>query len=260
MRLRAARAALDKIALAVFVTLSAAPPGCAAGQPASRPPAREVGRGASVTVSERQTAAEAAVDRAKQRFYETLDFETVWKESYVSDEKLRRLEVEAIIFQYLDDEAGGSIGRAAKERAYLALWNYWHMIAGARFTNHPAIGSFAAEMKEPYESFTQRGKPAADERELQEHVTGKLDVLAKLLKKYVRPGEYNSQTYKAEVEKWVGRGTDPAEPERIREVFVPAGLPKDAPIYVVGREFFHYYLIEEKGEFKILTILTSRRD
>lgn len=207
--------------------------------------------------SDKQQAAEAAIDRLQQRFYETLDFATIWKEMYVSDPRLRKLEVEAIIFGYIA-EAREAVSHKVKERAYVAMWNFWHTFSAARFTStEENLKKLFDEMKEPYESMTGRGRPFASEKELEQDFTGGMNRLSEINRKYIVREQFNTAEYKNRLARF--RETEPAEPRRIKEIFIPAGLKKDTEIYVVDREIFHYYLIEEEGAFKVLTILNRRR-
>ena len=205
--------------------------------------------------SKKQKLAEEAVDRLQGRFYETLDFETIWKEGYVADAKLRSLEVEAIIFNFTR-EATEPISHAAKERAYIATGNFQHAFSAVLFTPNDQVEKLLAELKGPYEGFTQRRRPFANERELDQDLTGAMNRMSAILHKYTVQAGFGSPEYKARVARF--EQTEPANPKRIKEVFIPAGLSKEAEIYVVDREMFHYYLIEEQGAFKVLTILNRR--
>jgi hypothetical protein len=221
----------------------------------------------AVSGGEKQKAAELFLDGLQQRFYQTQDFATVWKEFYVRDRKLRELEVEAIISNYVA-RAEKPITHAAKERAYVALWTFWHLMSAFRFTNTTKSqrDDAFAELKNPYESMTGFNQPFRDEKDLQEHLIEPMNQLAGLLHKYVVPGEFNSEGYKHRVAEWEqnikndpGR-FKPANPDRIKEIFAPAGLKEEVTIHVVARELFHYYVIEEKGEMRLLTVLLRVRD
>jgi len=206
--------------------------------------------------SDKQKLAEEAVDRLQRKFYETLDFEKIWQEAYVVDPKLRSLEVEAIIFKFTA-EAREPVSHEAKERAYVAMGNFWHAFSAARFTSNDGLEKLQAELKGPYEAFSGRRQPFATERELDQDLTGAMNRMSAILRKYVVQGGFGSSEYKAKVAQFVE--TEPADPNRIKEIFMPAGLSKEAEIYVVDREFFHYYLIQEQDAFKVLTILNRRR-
>lgn len=114
-----------------------------------------------------------------------------------------------------------------------------------------------AELKEPYEAFSGRRQPFANGRELDQDLTGAMNRMSSILRKHIVRDEFGSPEYKARIARF--KETEAADPDRIKKVFMPAGLSKDAKIYVVDRELFHYYLIEEQDTFKVLTILNRRR-
>ena len=201
---------------------------------------------------------EATADLAMKRFYETLDFENVWKEMYVSNQAFRDLEVEAIIFKYLDYETKEPIDLRAKERAYVALHNFGMLLSAAGLTNNPEdLSGKLAEMKEPYEAWSRRGRPIATTAELDRDFTGALNKVNDILRKHVVRERFDTPGYREREAKYPE--DTPAIPERIREVFAPAGLRPETKIHVVSRELFHFYIIEEQGAFRILTITHRRR-
>lgn len=201
---------------------------------------------------------EAAVDLAMRRFHETLDFETVWKELYVSNQAFRDLEVEAIIFKYLDYEAKEPVDPKAKERAYVALHNFGMLLSAVGLTNNPEdLPGKLAEMKEPFEAWSRRGRPIATAAELDRDFTGALNKVNDVLRKHVVRERFDTPTYRDREAK--SSEDTPANPGRIREVFGPAGLAPETKIHVVSRGLFHFYIVEEQGAFKILTITHRRR-
>ena len=211
----------------------------------------------------KQKKAEEAVDKLMQRFYETLDFETIWKEGYVTDEKLRHLEVEAIIFKYLYHKSMDKVSHEAKERAYVAMGNFWQNMSALSFTADKETIDKVLDDKVGtlYESMTRRGKPFSTSKELDEDMTAKMNRISEIIRPNINPKNYNTEFYKDRLKQFEAAGPlEPKQIERIREVFIPACLKKDAEIYVVEREIFYFYLIEENGTFKVLTILHRRRD
>lgn len=200
---------------------------------------------------------EAAADLAMKRFYETLDFANVWKELYVSNKAFRDLEVEAIMFNRLDWKASGAVSLEAKERGYVALHNFGMTASAVGFTNNPEDLPRKLEgMKEPYEALS-RSKPAATDEELDRNFTSALNNVSDILRKQVVRERFDTPAYRDREAKF--REDTPADPERIRQVFAPAGLRPETKIHVVSRGMFHFYIIEEQGAFRILTITHRRR-
>lgn len=207
----------------------------------------------------KQRAAELAADRMLKRFYETLQFETVWNEFYVSNEAFRRLEVEAITFSLVKYRADrlpyNRISTDARERAYIARYNFLATLSAALFTsgNIPKDDGYGRL----YESITVRPKPYVNSVEMDRDFTAVMEQLSNANRKFVVRENVGSQSYREKVDRF--EESKPANVERIREVFAPAGLGQDVQIYVVKREMFHIYMIEEGGDFKVLSILTRTR-
>ena len=216
-------------------------------------------REASQAAPDKQTLAEHAADRMMKRFYETLQFKTIWDEFYVTDTGLRNLEVESTTFSLIRYRAQKlpemRISMDARERAYIAQHDFWATTSAALFTNGavPLDDDYGSK----YESITQRPKPYLNAAEIDKDFTAVMNQLSEANRKFIVPQNVGSPAYNERLTKF--HESNPPNLERIRIVFAAAGLSKDAPIYLVRREMLHLYLIEEKNEFKILTILNRER-
>jgi hypothetical protein len=71
------------------------------------------------------------------------------------------------------------------------------------------------------------------------------------LRKHVTSKNFNSQEYKEKVSRI--NENKPDESKMLRELFEPEGLKPETEIYVVRRERYYFYLIEEGDSFKLLT-------
>jgi len=215
---------------------------------------------AAASSDEKQNLAELTADQIMKRFYETLQFKTIWDEFYVKDQKLRNLEVEAItsnlVWYRAEQLPYTRITMAARERAYIAQYNFLMTLSGVAFTSGDM--PMDDEYGKRYESISQRPKPYANSEELDREFTLVMNQLSKSDRKLIVTENVGSTAYNLRVHKF--HETNPADVKRIREVFVKAGLKETSPIYVVEREMFHIYMIEENGEFRVLSILSRARD
>jgi len=102
---------------------------------------------------EKQREAEKIGERIIQRFHETLDFDPIFKEFFVTDPAMRRLEVEMVIGRKLDPQFRDKIEQTAVERAYVSGWTFWHLITAYMFTQGRDFQT-PPEMGEAYEAMT----------------------------------------------------------------------------------------------------------
>src|SRR5262249_9290021 len=87
-------------------------------------------------------------------------------------------------------------------------------------------------------------------KELDRKLTDKYNLFNELLRKNISPDAFHSDIYK------IGMASfrEPEETADIEGMRRDFGLKKDRKIYVVKRDFFNYFLIEEDGALKIFTI------
>ncbi|HEY6120537.1 MAG TPA: hypothetical protein VIV66_11285 [Pyrinomonadaceae bacterium] len=206
-----------------------------------------------------QREAEVTASRAMKRFYETLDYAVIWKEFYVTEGALRDFEVEAMTSSLVSYRAEGlsphRLSKDSRERAFIAMRNYWALISALEFTTNKKVPE---SIKPLYESITERQTPYATSDELDTQFTAVMDRMSDTLRKLVVPQNVDSKAYKLKMNQFVE--TNPATREDMNEVFAPAGLSRDVKVYTVQRESFHLYLIEENGQYKILSVLSRIKD
>lgn len=211
----------------------------------------------SVTIGQKE--AEVAATLAMKRFYETLDYAVIWKEFYVTAGALRDFEVEAMTASLVSYRAEGlsphRLSKESRERAFIAMRNYWGLLSAVQFTTDHDLPETLSPL---YQSITRRQRPYANSEELDTDFTAVMDRMSDILRKLVLPKNVDSTSYRFKLKKFVE--TNPADREDMNEVFAPAGLSRDAKVYIVQRESFHLYLIEENGQYKILSVLSRIRD
>jgi hypothetical protein len=210
-------------------------------------------------LAERQEGAEEVANRVMNRFYETLDFKSIYVGIYVPD-PLRTTEVRWTIRGFVWQSAAASrpegLSKAvsiefnAMERAYIARQNYEFLSSAVRFTHdNGAQNEFNAEFEQLYERLNKkRKKPILTSDDLDKAFTAPLNQLNDLLRKYVVATNFNSPRYRTAVASvQESRGE---ESSRMRELF---HLRRQQRIFVVRREDHYLYFIERSGEFRMLS-------
>lgn len=202
-----------------------------------------------------QQALEAAADHFMQRFYEKLDIEEVLKEYSVSNETLRKIDIQ-IITGRLPFAPQAKISDEAKANAYMAQMNWWMLLSAATFTSTDSLSPLEAngDFRARYEAIT-RLKPLVSSDDLDERFTEVMKSLNDTLRLQVNTNAYNSDEYRKRASRF--KEDAPSEARLLKETFAP-GLSEDAKIYAVRREATYLYFVEEQGSFKFLTI-SSRR-
>ena len=216
------------------------------------------------TPNAKQQEAEAVADRIMERFYETLDFESVYNEFYVSGD-LRTAEVNIIVRNLtqnglgplFDSRAKPQIDFAARERAYLALANFRWVASAARLT----FDGDDAKLRQDWEKALERDYqplnnkstwPILTSKQLDERVTSRLNRLASVFRGYVVQKNFRNDEYKVRSLR-VEESQPPESEADLKYLFGRRVVPNDAKIYVARRERFYIYLMEQDGALKMLS-------
>jgi hypothetical protein len=205
---------------------------------------------------EKQRQAEEIGDRLIQRFHETLDFDPIFKEFFVSDPEMRRLEIELVFGRKLNSQFRDKIDQTAVERAYVSGWTFWHLISAYMFTQGKDFQP-PPEMGEAYEAITSTNPGEfTSGKELDEQFNKKYGRLNSILRKNLTPETFHSESYRTNV----ASIKEPQETADIPQMKRDFYLDENVKVYVVKREFFNYFLIEEKGALRIFTISLRTKD
>lgn len=217
-----------------------------------------VGQGQAPSGDPQQLQVEQAADRLMKRFYETLHFETIWKEEVVSSQSLRATEVAAILKQILWD-AKQRIPYADQERAFIAERNFQMLMSAIRFTGRDEVDrtTLERELKEPYESITQMKHPVLSAADLDARFTAVMNRMNDVLRKYVKPDLYNGKAYVAQMNRFPE--DNPDETKKLREIFAD-DLKPDQQICLARREMFYLYFVKEGDALRFLTLSGRLRD
>ena len=215
-------------------------------------------------VSGEQPLVEEAADRVMRRFYETLDFATVYRELFVSN-PLKEREVRitvGYVFQFgmpagKYNDAASSMDFAPLERAYLASKQFNFLVSAQNFTYDGDEKKFRTELEAKMKQFylplmTESNWPIKTSDELNSHFTANYEALNSFLRQYVVAKNYQSDFYRSRVAAF--RESKPPV-SRIKDIF---GLRQK--LYVAQRERLHLYFVKENGVFKMLTVTNRVMD
>ncbi len=206
--------------------------------------------------------AEAAADRIFKRFYETLNFGDIYREQYVGRD-LRKAEVDIIAGNMMLSGPGdpsttkATIAFPARERAYIANSNYRWLSAAASMTYDGDRELLQKEMGNAFELYysplnDKATWPILTSEQLDTRLTSRMNSLADFFRKYVVPKNVDTEAYRLKC-KSISETKPPEDLVELKQLFAYAGLSSDAEIFVVRRERFYIYLLEENGAFKMLS-------
>ena len=214
----------------------------------------------------RQALAEEAASRIVHRFYETLDFADVYREFYVSNQNIRKAEVEIIIgnmiskgdhFDRVPETRKRTIDFSAMERAYIALANFNWLAAAAVQTYDGDRKRFEKETQAAWDKYY---KPLNDKStwpilttsELDERLTARFDGLANVYRRYVVQQNFGTAEFRR-MEALIEESQPPDPLDELKKLFAPAGVKQTDNLYVVRTGRFYFYLLDENGEFRMLS-------
>jgi hypothetical protein len=225
--------------------------------------------------SENLKRAEQLADRFVERFKETLDFEVVYREFFITDSEKRLLNPTSII---LDSEQHGEIKKEISpteiEQAYKGFMNLYYLmslyLSNVLTEEEESESEIKSEelfppellkaMKEPASCFffTDYVKDASCKETPEPYKTAE-DVrrfvreashVAMLLRKYMPPEPFSSPKYKAHLAQmeWDGRTTD------INQGDEHFGIGEETTVYQIYRGLFVLNIVEENSEMKVAGI------
>jgi hypothetical protein len=217
--------------------------------------------------TDKHKLAEHAADQVMQRFYETVDFKTIYDEMYVSP-PLKTEEIQIILRNILlkgirldskdfDPNMFGKIDFSAMERAYLALQNFQFLVSAMNFTSGLDETKLDGELKVELEQYYMpmmdpKNWPIRTSAELDSRFTANYEHMNQFMRKYIVAKNYNTDLYRKRVASFKeSRGPE----EALERLF---GL--NQKIYTVRRERLHLYFVEENGTFKMLTVTNRVQD
>jgi len=188
--------------------------------------------------------AEAAANRIVERFHQTLKFDELFTDQFVTDDQLR-----AKALSLDDEEKWKQFDIPSRQRLYVALMTWLHLWAEYPMIQkeHDVPPEFE---KHPEPKFFSQSAPPQTLAELNQDIS-ELDQLSAVYRKYFPPGVFQSAQYRASIKPT--EYTKSRVP-RIEKGNTKFGIPESVPVYIVRPEAFDYYFIEEKGAMKLFYI------
>ena len=155
--------------------------------------------------------------------------------------------------RYGDDTQQGAY---AVQRAYIALFNFWYLLSTYRFA-HDEHDEIPAEIPNAYTLTQVNLEHITTGKDLDEKFTSKMIGFLDVVRKHIPQDVFNTKTYKLNVTRFKEE-EETADVEQMRRDF---GLTKETAIYVVKREFFNYFMVQEGDVMRVFTtsLRTKRR-
>ena len=243
---------IKAIGLVLLMSLAAQVYGRAQGQKSTA--ARRSAAQRNMLQKQKLAEAEAAADRLINRFHETLDFAPVFDESFVTEPNLRR---RAVTFKG-DSNLPPDISEPLAERAYAAILTYLHLFAEYKLIQDkqevpPEVDRSPLVSK--YFGQADSGKTHFKTPEEVEEAIADMNQLSEMYRKHFSPDAFKSHLYRQGVaeEQQRARQYNHNVP-RIEHGNVKFEISAQTPVYIVRREFFDYYFIEEQGAPKLFYV------
>ena len=209
---------------------------------------------------EKLRQAERTADRFVERFRQTLDFETVWREFQVSDASCTYKTTD---LYSKNDYERLKFSDALLERLYIAYMNYFYLsyaygLSIIRMGNDDSNLSEekiipkeiqAAERKTKYIEVGDEGRPRPQNAKEVEEMIAELNRLAKLWRKHMPRNIMRTATWRANIKYLLNKGG-------VTHLAVDSGkanlcIPDNIKYYIVDRGLFYFYLVEESGSMKV---------
>ncbi|MGA9995317.1 MAG: hypothetical protein WBP93_07885 [Pyrinomonadaceae bacterium] len=243
------RASFTKaIQLLLLMGLAAHVYGCAQRQTPST--ARRSDAQKSMSRKQKLALAEAAADRIIMRFHETLDFTSILNESFVREPRLRR---RAVIIDESSFPADISLPLA--ERAYAAFMTYFHLFAEYRMIQDQQEVPPEVERSQLLSKNMNGEKTHLKSTAEVEEFIADMNQLSEMYRKHFSPEAFKSGLYKRNIAEEMERSKHEShDVPRIEDGNREFDISAQTPVYIVRREYFDYYFIEEQGVPRLFTI------
>jgi hypothetical protein len=192
--------------------------------------------------------AEAAASRIVERFHQTLNFDRIFADEFVSNPRLR---TRALSLD--DEEKWKRFELPARERLYEAMMTWLHL--WAEYTMIQKENDVPPELAKSAEPkvFSQSSVPQTI-GELNQDISD-LERMSAVYRKYFPEGVFQGAQYR----KSISAGVDYVKSHarnvpRIEKGNAKFGIPESVPVYIVRPEAFDYYFTEEDGRMKLFYV------
>lgn len=219
----------------------------------------------SAETQEQHRVADSA-DQFVRRFHETLDFGVVFHEMFVSDAGQRRRNAEIFLGGSLSPQLFKSTSDKAIAEAFVALMNVYFLKASYDLSEGsvdsrketvtpPKKISSAMLSSRFFRSLAQVDDVSEDvtintAQELQQFIKD-ANHISHLYRGFLSKNAFDSPKYKANVERfYTGANISP----QVKQGYPDFGVDERVRIFVIEREIFRLFFIEEAGQLKVLTV------
>jgi hypothetical protein len=202
--------------------------------------------------------AEAACDRAVARLHETLDFQTVFDEMWVTGPAL----TERSLGPCFDNVPAGSAGVPAEPK----LARQWCISSMTVLYLQSQLEMHGDELASEIESSGQMkelidamqrlsSSPKRSEDPIAQLKRSILETnrVAVLLRRILPPNHFKSGAYRRSDEEHRSNAKQTGSPKTLigKDVL---GLAEGTPVYEIYRDGFRWYFIEEKGQYRLVDL------
>jgi hypothetical protein len=198
--------------------------------------------------------AEAEADRLIQSFHDTLDFKVAFDEHFVTEPGLRK---SAVRFGG-ELKVSGEMSEDLMERVYVSFMNFLHLFAEFKLIQDksevpPEVEAAKSDSKY-FLLDNEPGKRLTTVAELEQGVA-ETDKISALYRAHFGPGTFESHLYRRNIAeaRQQSRANSHNVP-RVERGNKKFGISPGTPVYVVRRELFDYYFIEEGKRFKLFYV------
>lgn len=228
------------VATVLFISLTAAPHATFAQKNANEN-------------TDKQRQAEKIADRFLDRFQQTLDFGSVWKEFRLSDPSCTQ-RANGVLSE--NDYAKLRLNGDIIEKLYIATMNLYFLqnvyeLSRIRIDSKSDDAPAPPEIEviEKGSKFFQNDDRTPQSHEEVRELIGTLDQLARLYRKYIPKEAMKSATWRAN-EKHL-RSMNGMDDPRVLDGDETLCIAKGNKVYIVDRGIFYFYVVDERGKMKV---------
>lgn len=198
-----------------------------------------------------------AADRFIKRFHETLDFKTVYKETFLIDSIHRHRIANFFSELNIANELVIRLDDKTLERVYVANMNeiYLKAIYDAGVSEETPLDVLAVIEGSKFNNLlSDQGSgdlPIIDSREDLEQFIDDLGKVARLYKKHIPKNVFRLARYKENLK---AINKDKRSNVGVFDGYEELGIKAGTKVYTIEQEMFIFFFIEEDGKLKILTL------
>jgi len=197
------------------------------------------------TSNAKLSQAEAAGERIVRRFHQTLDFNSIFVQEFVTAPKLR-----AQATSLDNSDQPDRLDVPSRERLYVAMMTFLHLWMDSMLVEKE--GQRPQELRDMEDkSDIWKADPPRTIPEVNQSIE-KMERVSAAYRKYLPASSFKSAAYLENIKE--ERERPKRSVPRVENGSERFGIPKDVPVYVVRPEGFDYYFVEENGAMKLFYV------